>query len=52
MMIGRKNLADEKPVSLAPLGLGSALSGLLKVKPAEKPEKSKRKKAPPTPEKE
>lgn len=41
-------MPDEKPVSLAPLDLGRALSGLLQVKPPEKaPRKPKRKKAPP-----
>ena len=41
---------SEKPVSLAPLDLQQALSGLLRVKPpADKP---KRKSAPPTPVKE
>lgn len=45
-------MSDEKPVSLAPLDLGQALGGLLKVKPPAKPEKPKRKKAPPTPVKE
>lgn len=45
-------MPDEKPVSLAPLDLEKALSGLLQVKPPAKPEKSKRKKAPPAPEKE
>ncbi len=44
--------ADEKPVSLKPLDLKRALSGLLQGKPPdEKPKKSKRKKAaPPTKE--
>lgn len=48
-------MPDEKPVSLAPLALGQALKGLLAIpdpdatKPKAKP---KRKKAPPTPEKE
>lgn len=41
-------MPGEKPVSLAPLDLEKALSGLLQVKPPEKP---KRKKAPPTREK-
>jgi hypothetical protein len=45
-------MPDEKPVSLAPLDLGKALSGLLQVKPPAKPDRPKRKKAPPTPEKE
>lgn len=45
-------MPDEKPVSLAPLDLGQALSGLLQVKPPEKPPRPKRKKAPPTPAKE
>jgi hypothetical protein len=44
-------MPDEKPVSLAPLDLQKALSGLLQVKPPEKAEKPKRKKTPPTPEK-
>lgn len=38
----------ERPVSLAPLDIKEALSGLLAVKPVDKPE---RKKAPPTSEK-
>jgi hypothetical protein len=43
-------MPDEKPVSLAPLNLDKALSGLLQVKPPEKkPKKPKRKKAPPPP---
>lgn len=42
-------MPDEKPVSLAPLDLRQALGGLLKVKPTAKPEKPKRKKAPPPP---
>lgn len=46
-------MPDEKPISLNPLGLGQALSGLLKIPDpdATKP-KAKPKKAPPTPEKE
>jgi len=42
-------MPEEKPVSLAPLGVKDALSGLLAVKPTPKPEKPKRKKAPPPP---
>jgi hypothetical protein len=45
-------MSDEKPISLAPLDLGKALSGLLQVKPPEKAAKPKRKKAPPIPGKE
>ena len=45
-------MPDEKPVSLAPLDLGKALSGLLAVKPPAAQEKPKRKKALPTPDKE
>jgi hypothetical protein len=37
-------MPEEKPVSLAPLNLKKALSGLLQVKPPTKPEKPKRKK--------
>jgi hypothetical protein len=40
-------LPEEKPVSLNPLKLDEALSGLLQVKPP--PEKPRRKKAPPPP---
>jgi hypothetical protein len=46
---GRRLMPEEKPVSLAPLKLDQALSGLLQVKP---PEKSKRKKKAPPPPKE
>ena len=44
-------MPDEKPVSLAPLDLKKALSGLLQVKAPEKAPKAmpKRKKAPPPP---
>jgi hypothetical protein len=42
----------ERQVSLAPLDLRQALSGLLQVKSPEKAVNPKRKKAPPTPEKE
>jgi hypothetical protein len=45
-------MPDEKPVSLAPLDLEKALSGLLRVKPPGKVAKPKREEAPPTPEKE
>lgn len=40
----------ERPVSLAPLDLGQALSGLLAVKQPTKPEKPKRKTPAPPPE--
>lgn len=50
--MSKPNTGAQKPVSLAPLDLGKALSGLLAVKPPAKPEKAKRTKAPPTPEKE
>jgi hypothetical protein len=40
-------MPEEKPVSLAPLKTGEAISGLFAVKP--QPEKPKRKKAPPPP---
>jgi hypothetical protein len=39
----------ERPVSLKPLDLKEALSGLLQVKPSEGQKKPKRKKAPPPP---
>ena len=45
-------MSDEKPVSLAPLDLGQALGGLMKVKPPARPERPKRKKTLPTPAKE
>ncbi len=46
-------MPNEKPVSLAPLDLQAALTGLLQVKPPPASEpKPKRKKAPPTPVKE
>lgn len=46
-------MPDEKPVSLNPLNLGQAITGLLKIPDPEatKP-KPKRKKAPPNPDKE
>lgn len=48
-----QTMPDEKPVSLAPLNLEKALTGLLQVKPpADKAQKPNRKKAPPAPEKE
>lgn len=49
----KPNTAAEKPVSLAPLDLRKALTGLLAVPDPEatKP-KPKRKKAPPAPDKE
>jgi len=46
-----KRSGTEKPVSLNPLDIGQALSGLLAVKPAARPAKAKRKKpAPPAKE--
>ncbi len=46
-------MTKEKPVSLAPLDLQAALTGLLQVKPPQAIEpKPKRKKAPPAPVKE
>lgn len=49
-----KRSAVERPVSLAPLDLKTALKGLLDIPDpdATKPAKPKRKKAPPTPDKE
>ena len=45
-------MPDDKTVSLAPLNLQAALTGLLQVKPPASDPKPKRKKAQPTPVKE